>query len=113
MCLIIGCVRALQAASPEMAEVGRIDLGDWLGGEGIFIPNSGEGSEEDDGFLVSFVSPKDGGSSGKQGGSNSVNLKHNRLCLSGVPKARQEYLSERRFFAGVGASSPARMRLLF
>ncbi|CAM9253945.1 unnamed protein product, partial [Scytosiphon promiscuus] len=55
----------LQAATPETARVGRIDLGNWLGGEVLFIP-SGDSNEddEDDGFLVSFVSPNDGGNSG-------------------------------------------------
>ncbi len=74
-CLTLGCFRARQAASPETAEVGRIDLGDWLGGEAIFIPNSG-GAEEDDGFLVTFVSPKDCGSSGKQGDRNILKTSH-------------------------------------
>ncbi|CAM9134879.1 unnamed protein product [Pylaiella littoralis] len=54
----------LEAATPETAEVGRIDLGDWVGGEGIFVPSKEEGAdEEDDGFLVSFVSPKNCGNS--------------------------------------------------
>eukprot|EP00752_Nemacystus_decipiens_P006247 g5634.t1 len=55
----------LEAATPETAEVGRIGLGDgWLGGEALFVPKHGEGGgEEDDGFLVSFVSPVDSGNS--------------------------------------------------
>lgn len=59
-----------QAATPETAYVGHIDLGDSVGGEALFIPSNpdddvlgGEG-EEDDGFLVAFVTPKDGGNSG-------------------------------------------------
>lgn len=54
-----------QAATPETAEVGRIDLGDWAGGEALFVPKHADGEgEEDDGFLVSFVSPTDSGNSG-------------------------------------------------
>eukprot|EP00903_Cladosiphon_okamuranus_P013500 g12574.t1 len=49
----------LQAATPETTEVGRIDLGDWLGGESIFVPRHGGEEEEDDGYLVGYVSPKD------------------------------------------------------
>eukprot|EP00752_Nemacystus_decipiens_P007044 g6317.t1 len=56
----------LKATTPETAEVGRIDLGDWAGGEALFVPKHGEGmgeGEEDDGFLVSFTSPVDVGNS--------------------------------------------------
>ncbi|CAN0275331.1 unnamed protein product [Ascophyllum nodosum] len=59
----------LDAETPEKALVGRIDLGDYVGGEALFIPNKpdedvlGGIGEEDDGFLATFVSPKDGGSS--------------------------------------------------
>eukprot|EP00903_Cladosiphon_okamuranus_P013499 g12573.t1 len=50
----------LEAATPETTEVGRIDLGDWLGGESIFVPRHARGEEEeDDGYLVGYVSPKD------------------------------------------------------
>ena len=80
--LALGCCRAPQA-SPETAEVARIDLGDWCGGEGLFIPNSGEGVEEDDGFLVTFVSPKDCGKSGKRGGSNTVCFMGRLVCWDG------------------------------
>lgn len=60
---------APQAATPETAEVGRVDLGDWLGGEAIFVSkHAGGAGDEDDGFLVSFVSPKAGGNSGKHCG---------------------------------------------
>lgn len=45
--------------------VGRIDHGEWVGGEGLFVPSKPDGvGDEDDGFLVTFVSPKDGGNSG-------------------------------------------------
>lgn len=57
--------------------VGRIDLGDHVGGECLFIPSKasddvlGGVGEEDDGFLVTFVSPKDGGNSGKQAAADN------------------------------------------
>ena len=63
------CIVSLvpQAATQETAEVGRIDHGEWLGGEALFIPKRGDtGGEEDNGFLISFVSPKDCGNSGKE-----------------------------------------------
>lgn len=49
--------------------IGRVDHGEgWVGGEAVFIPAkpgvSAEGSEEDDGFLATFVSPRNGGTSG-------------------------------------------------
>ncbi|CAN0496759.1 unnamed protein product, partial [Ectocarpus sp. 8 AP-2014] len=51
-------------ATPETAVVGRIDHGEWVGGEGLFVPSNPDGvGDEDDGFLVTFVSPKDGGNS--------------------------------------------------
>ena len=64
-CLLHGISRPPQAATPETAEVGRIDLEDCAAGEALFVPQhaGGEG-EEDDGFLVSFVSPVDSGNSG-------------------------------------------------
>lgn len=66
----------LQAAKPELAQVGRIGYEDgFVGGECIFIPSKpddhavrdGDGNGgEDDGYLVTFVSRKDGtGNSGK------------------------------------------------
>lgn len=61
----------MQAETPEKALIGRIDLGKFAGGETLFIPSKpdhgefdGEG-DEDDGYLVTFVSPLDGGNSGK------------------------------------------------
>lgn len=55
----------LRQATPETAVVGRIDHGEWVGGEGLFVPSKPDGlGDEDDGFLVTFVSPKDGGTSG-------------------------------------------------
>ncbi|CAN0297467.1 unnamed protein product [Laminaria digitata] len=56
------------AATPEEAMVGRIEFGDGFGGECVFIPSNPDvsGEEEDDGFLATFVSPTDGGSSGKK-----------------------------------------------
>ncbi|CAM9960416.1 unnamed protein product [Ectocarpus sp. 6 AP-2014] len=51
-------------ATPETAVVGRVDHGEWVGGEGLFVPSNPDGvGDEDDGFLVTFVSPKDGGNS--------------------------------------------------
>lgn len=57
----------MQAASPETAIVGRIFLGDWQGGECLFIPSKpddDDGGKEDDGYLVTFVTPFDGSNSG-------------------------------------------------
>lgn len=51
--------------------VGRIDFGDFVGGECVFIPSKtdsdvpGGTGEEDDGFLATFVSPTNGGNSGE------------------------------------------------
>ncbi|CAM9454562.1 unnamed protein product [Ectocarpus sp. 6 AP-2014] len=59
----------LQAATPEKAQVGQIDYEDgFVGGECIFIPSKpddGDGDGrleggEDDGYLATFVSRKDG-----------------------------------------------------
>lgn len=52
-----------------MAVIGRVDHGEgWCGGEALFIPaDSGvkaQESDEDDGFLATFVSPTNGGNSG-------------------------------------------------
>lgn len=65
----------VQAATPEKAQVGRIDYEDgFVGGECIFIPSKpddgdGDGEPEggeDDGYLATFVSRKDGtGTSGE------------------------------------------------
>lgn len=66
----------MQAATPEAVQVGRIDHGDFVGGECLFIPSKPDDGvaslvgEEDDGFLVSFVSPRDGGNSGTYGSAN-------------------------------------------
>lgn len=65
----------MQAATPELAQVGRIDYeNDFVGGEGIFIPSKPDDGDgdcepeggEDDGYLATFVSRKDGtGTSGE------------------------------------------------
>ncbi|CAB1111477.1 unnamed protein product [Ectocarpus sp. CCAP 1310/34] len=76
----------LQAAKPELAQVGRIAYEDgFVGGECIFIPskpddhaghdgdNDGDGEPEggeDDGYLATFVSRKDG--TGNSGETNSL-----------------------------------------
>lgn len=68
----VPCPTLLQGGTPETSVVGRIDLGDCAGGEVIFIPSKPDDDvacglgEEDDGFLATFVSPIDGGKSGKQ-----------------------------------------------
>lgn len=54
--------------NPDEAIVGRIDYEDGFGGECVFIPSTpgAIGEDEDDGFLASFVTLRDGGNSGKQ-----------------------------------------------
>ena len=59
------CACVLQAASPKKVIAGRIDLGDSLSSEPLFIPSKPEDDvlagvgEEDDGYLVAFVTPRD------------------------------------------------------
>lgn len=52
----------LEASTPEEAMIGRINFGDDnVGGECVFVPSSpGELDDEDDGYLVSFVTRRDG-----------------------------------------------------
>ena len=74
--------------------VGRIDF-DGFGGECLFIPSTPDvsGEEEDDGFLATFVIPKDGGNSGKQEErSASRNVYINELPCSLYTRLRKAFV---------------------
>lgn len=79
----VPCPTLLQATTPETMVVGQIDFGDYVGGECLFIPSkpdddvAGGVGEEDDGFLATFVSPRDGGHSGRQRATSMCYL----LCM--------------------------------
>ena len=61
-----------KAPTPDKVIVGRIDFGDNVGGECLFIPSKPDSkgidkeSEEDDGYVATFITPIDGGKSGER-----------------------------------------------
>ncbi|CAN0066039.1 unnamed protein product, partial [Ectocarpus sp. 8 AP-2014] len=108
----------LQAAKPELAQVGRIDYEDgFVGGECIFIPSKpddhaghdddsdGDGEPEggeDDGYLATFVSRKDG--TGNSGETKFIGKWKHGLNISSLASAPTKRL--RVFNAKTMSSEP-------